>query len=70
LPQAGHVRLSVFYVLGERIRTLADRYQPAGQHACVWDGKNDRSETVSSGIYYYQIEAGHFHEIKKMILLK
>jgi len=70
LPQAGHVRLSVFNVLGERIRTLADRYQPAGQHACVWDGKNDRNETVSSGIYYYQIEAGHFHEIKKMILLK
>ncbi len=70
LPQAAQVRISIFNVLGERVRTLADGYQPAGLHTLVWDGKNDKHETVSSGVYYYRMETKRFHEMKKMILLK
>ena len=38
--------------------------------AIYWDGKTDRGETVSSGTYFYHLQAGNYREIKKMVILK
>ena len=70
LPVAVHVRIEVFNVLGRRAATLVDSDQPAGHHRVIWDGTNRLGKTVSSGVYFYKIEAGDFTTTKKMLLLK
>ena len=50
-------------------------YLPAGNYvesneAIYWDGKTEDGEQVSSGTYFYQIEAGDYRETRKMVILK
>jgi len=49
---------------------LLDQVQPAGRHNLTWDGKNEKGDGVSSGIYFYRIEAGEFKNTKRMLFLK
>ncbi len=70
LPVASHVRLEVINILGQRVVTLADREIEAGNHEILWDGTNTRGKMVSSGVYFYRLEAGSFTETRKMVLLK
>jgi hypothetical protein len=70
LNKAGHVSLQIYNVLGEKVKTLLDRYQPAGFYQINWDGKNDNGKPLSSGIYLYKLEVNGFSEAKKMLLLK
>ena len=65
LPQAGHVTVEVYDLLGRRVETLLDEEQEGGQHHVVWDA-GDRS----SGVYFYRIAAGEFTETRRMVLLK
>ncbi|MBD3217581.1 MAG: T9SS type A sorting domain-containing protein [candidate division Zixibacteria bacterium] len=67
LPEACQVRLEVFNLLGQRVESLVDDYLDAGNHSITWD---TRQSNVSSGIYFYRIEAGKNIESKKMLLLK
>jgi hypothetical protein len=70
LPNACHVKLSIYNLLGQRLRTLVDEYQTTGHKTVLWDSKDDRGNRVASGIYFYQIQAGNFTDAKKMILMK
>ena len=70
LPEGVHVRLVIYNVLGQEVRTLVNGMKPAGYHRVVWDNKDDFGKSVSSGIYLYRIVAGDFVERKKMLLLK
>jgi hypothetical protein len=76
LPVEAQVSLRVYNLLGQEIITLADEQRPAGYFAVEWDGKAAFGATVSSGIYFYRLEAavidgaGEFTKLKKMILLK
>lgn len=65
IPEKGLVRLSVFNILGEEIRTLVSEEMPAGAHQVQFDGRD-----LQSGIYYYSLETAGFRETKKLILLK
>jgi hypothetical protein len=64
------VRLVVFDVSGRRVRTLVDRTQSAGRYQAVWDGRDEAGRTVSSGVYFYRLEAGAFTQTRRMVLLK
>ncbi len=65
------MRLQVFDILGRKIRDLVEnKSQAAGQYTVEWDGVDDLGRAVSSGVYYYGIEAGDFVESHKMVLLK
>ena len=44
--------------------------QNAGRYTVRWNGSDDRGVSVSSGIYFYQISAGDFSDVKKLMLLK
>ncbi|MEL6820502.1 MAG: FlgD immunoglobulin-like domain containing protein, partial [Calditrichota bacterium] len=68
--EASDVRVSVFNMLGQEVRTLVSGKQAAGTHEVVWDATNNLGEAVSSGIYLYQLQAGDFVQTRKMILLK
>ena len=65
------VRLDIYNVLGQCVRTLVDGEIAGGTHAFVWDGRNTGGMTVGSGIYFCRLQAGKdFSSIRKLILLK
>jgi hypothetical protein len=65
------VSLSVYDVAGRMVRRLLDNENVgAGIHGVAWNGTSDRGERVSSGIYFYKLEAGDFVQTRKMLLLK
>ncbi|MYF54998.1 T9SS type A sorting domain-containing protein, partial [Candidatus Poribacteria bacterium] len=75
LAEAADVTLRIYTADGQLIRTLTLGHQTAGiyqnrDRAAHWDGKNQRGETVASGIYYYTLKADKFTATRKMLILK
>ena len=71
LPQAADVELTVYNVVGQAVRTLVAEHQSAGRYVVEWDATNDSGHRLSSGMYFYRLQAGgEFREVKKMLLLK
>ncbi len=71
LPQASDVALTVYNVLGQPVRTLVAEHQNAGRYVVEWDATNDSGQSLSSGMYFYRLQAGGaFLEVKKMLLLR
>lgn len=64
-PVAGHQTLKVYDVLGNEVATLIDEYRPAGNYEVTFDASK-----LSSGIYFYKLQAGNFVETKKMTLVR
>ncbi|MDH4223819.1 MAG: T9SS type A sorting domain-containing protein, partial [candidate division Zixibacteria bacterium] len=62
--------LSIYNLLGQKVRTLLDEEKIPGNYRVVWDGKDQQSNKVSSGIYFYQLIVGNRIETRKMLLLK
>jgi len=65
-----HVNLSFYNLLGEKIKTLVDKKYNPGFYSVRWRGRNDLGEQVPSGIYFYQLKAGSFVQVRKMMLLQ
>ena len=70
LPARAHVRLTVYNILGQRVRTLMDETKTPGLHRVVWDGTDDAGQAAASGIYLYRMTTDDFVDVKKMLLLK
>lgn len=70
LPQAADVNLTVYNILGEKVKTLVNEHMNAGIHFVTFDGNDDNNNSVASGIYFYRIKAGDFNQSKKMMMLK
>jgi len=64
------VQVRIYNTLGELVRTLVNEKMFPGQYAVEWNGKNDRGETVATGIYIYQLVTGGFKQTKKMSFVK
>lgn len=65
-----HITLKIYNLQGQLVKVLVNEYQSAGHHSIIWCGDNDAGEEVASGVYFYQITAGGFVSIKKMVVLK
>ena len=70
IPQASTVTLKVYNISGQEVTTLVNAGQAAGQYSVQWDGTDSRGQTVSSGIYVYQLRAGRYLESKTMFFMK
>lgn len=70
LPHSSDVRLSIYDILGRCVCDLVDGHLPAGIHAVVWDGMDNRGRKVPSGVYMYRLSAGSFAAVRKMILAR
>ncbi|MHB2149616.1 T9SS type A sorting domain-containing protein [Calditrichota bacterium LG25] len=70
LPAAGHVTLTIYNVLGQKVRTLVNQVQTPGVYKVKWNGMNDSNLKVASGIYFYEIKFKDKKLLKKMILLR
>jgi len=65
LPKTEHVTLTVHNTLGQKVATLLDTKMNAGSHNVQFDASD-----LPSGIYFYQIHAGKFRQVKKMVVLR
>ena len=70
LSRAAHVKIDVFNIVGQRVRTLVDEEMKSGRYVADWDGKDEQGHSVSSGIYFYRMQADDFSDMKKMLLVK
>ena len=78
LPKTANVKLAIYTMLGQRVKTLVNENQAANYYTIQWDGLNESGNRVASGIYLYRIEAGdpsadsghRFIKTNKMLLLK
>ena len=75
LGEASDVRLRIYDINGSVVRDLELGPQDAGfytsqSRAAYWDGKNDRGEKVSSGVYFYQLNTENHSFLRKMVILK
>jgi hypothetical protein len=83
LPQAADVKLVIYNILGQQVRTLVNTHREAGYYQVVGDGRNDAGVPAGSGVYLYIFQAGHpssgspkgqagqgFRQVRKMILMK
>lgn len=69
LPHASEVELSVFDLLGKRVRTLVQDRQQPGQYRVLWNGHDDHGVAVPSGVYLYRLQTGNFMQARKMIFV-
>ncbi|UCE17118.1 MAG: choice-of-anchor D domain-containing protein [Gemmatimonadota bacterium] len=70
LEKADQISLSIYNVMGQKVRNLVSARQGAGRYTVFWDGTNDSGEAVPSGVYFYILETMHFHETRSMLLLR
>jgi len=70
IPVRSHVTLTVYNVLGQRVTTLVDKEMPPGSYVADWNSTSDNGKEVTSGVYFYKLEADDFIQTKKMLLLK
>ena len=70
LEQTSTINLTVFNVLGQRVKVLADGSKLAGTHTLSWDGRDEMGAAVSTGLYFYKLTDGNNSVTKKMALMK
>ena len=70
LPEQTHVNITIYDMLGRKVKTLINQTQDAGYRSVIWDSTNNYGKPISAGIYLYQIQAGEYMQTKKMVLLK
>ena len=70
LPEAVQVKLAIFNLVGQRVRSLVDEFKTAGRYEARWDGQDDFGRDVGSGVYFYSLEAGTFSTTKRMLLIR
>ena len=70
VPRDGPVKIEVFNAAGQRLSLLVDEALRAGTYKTVWNGLDSNGMSVSSGIYFYRMQAGDFVASRSMTLLK
>jgi flagellar hook assembly protein FlgD len=70
LNQPTRVRIDVYNIKGEMVKTLVNEELDAAYHTVTWNGDDTNGRLVGSGVYFYKMRAGKYTSTKKMILMK
>ncbi len=70
LPSAGDVKVEVYNVRGQRVRTLVDGIQTAGAYDVVWDGTTETGTASSSGVYFIRLQTDDKTVVRKALMMK
>ena len=70
LPEGSNLTLTIYNMLGQKVRTFNMQSTPAGYHSVKWNATNDYGDPVGAGVYLYQLQAKNFVKTRKMVLLK
>ncbi len=68
--ESGPVRLNIYNIKGQLIKSLVDSNLPSGSHTVIWNGKDESGRSVSSGVYLYRMETPSYTKTMKMMLMK
>jgi flagellar hook assembly protein FlgD len=64
------VVVAVYNIRGQKVITLVDGLKEAGQYSINWNGRDENGRRVSSGVYFYRMNAGDFTAVRKMVIVK
>ena len=70
LPEVSSITLTIYNMLGQKVKTFNMQSIPAGYHSVTWNATNDLGEQIGAGVYLYQLQAKNFVKTRKMVLLK
>jgi len=70
LPEVSDMTLTIYNMLGQKVRTFDYHNTSAGYHSVTWDATNDLGQQVGAGVYIYQLQTKDFVKTRKMVLLK
>ena len=70
VAEATSVKIYIYNTLGQLVKTIDRGDNSVGTHTVEWDGKNDDGDTLSSGVYFYQLRTKDFNKTMKMLLVK
>jgi hypothetical protein len=70
IPEESRVRIDIYNMLGQKVAKLVDTFHQPGFHTVNWDGTNMLGSALSSGMYFYRIQAKDFTAVKKLLLVK
>ncbi|MCD6101791.1 MAG: T9SS type A sorting domain-containing protein [Candidatus Cloacimonetes bacterium] len=70
IKSSGKVRIDVYNIKGQLVKTLINRKVEVGQHIIIWDGTNEQGISLSSGIYLCKMKTKDYTTVRKIILLK
>ena len=68
--KTGTVRLSIYALTGQLVRTLVDGERPVGRYSVTWDGRDDRGRDVASNVYVCRMEADEYLAVWKLVVMK
>ncbi|MCK5331205.1 MAG: T9SS type A sorting domain-containing protein, partial [Candidatus Marinimicrobia bacterium] len=70
LPENAFVKLTIFNILGQEVRSLTSSHMEAGVYRVVWNGRDNNGHELTSGTYIYRIQAGKYSKTMKMAYIK
>ena len=70
LPQSSQVELTIYNLLGQPVAVLVQGPSAAGTFSVRWDGRDQTGRAVTSGVYLYQLRAGDYTEVRKLLLIR
>jgi hypothetical protein len=70
VKEAGKVKMEVYNIKGQLVRTLVDEEQATGHYKLIFNAKDDRGRSISSGVYLLRMQAPGYHKTSKMILMQ
>jgi hypothetical protein len=70
LPDPNRVKLEIYSITGQLVKTMVNEAMPEGIHEFIWNGSNKDGMQVKSGMYFYRINAGNYNHSGKLILLR
>ncbi len=70
LSKSSRIKIEIFNIIGQKVKVLVDEEMKPGVYVADWNSTDEEGKQVSSGIYFYRMQAGDFSDIKKMVLMK
>ena len=70
LRETGPVSITVYNLLGARVRLLVERVETAGYHQAVWSGKDENGRPMGAGVYFVRMQAGGVTRAQRLVLLR
>jgi hypothetical protein len=70
LPVLSDFTMTIYDLLGKEVKSFVFERVPAGVHSAVWDGKDNVGTAVSTGVYFYRLNASSFSSTRKAVLIR
>lgn len=70
IPKKGPIELSIYNLLGAKVRILADGVKEPGNYRVYWDGRDDLGRALPAGVYFYRLKADGFDKVQKVVMVR